>query len=335
MILDSTHTLLSAQGIKKFFPMKTPFFSHKKLFLKAVDGVDLHIQKGESLGIVGESGCGKSTLGRCIIRLYEPTAGSIHFMGQDFLSLKNNSLRQARQNMQMIFQDPYASLDPRMTVSQIIEQSFKIHGLFNKQERKHRVQQLLEQVGLDNAYVNRYPHEFSGGQRQRISLARALSLNPSLIIADEPVSALDVSIQAQILNLMKDLQKEFNLTYLFISHDLSVVEHFCNRIAVMYLGKIVELASRKDLFCHPKHPYTQALLEAIPQFNKKKEKSRKTLQGEVPSPLSPPSGCAFHPRCPHAMNDCKYKVPQLKSEPTAQGEHHVACLLYRNKLEDQ
>lgn len=291
--------------------------------VKAVDDIDFVIRRGETLGLVGESGCGKSTLGRTLIRLYEPTAGEIKFDGADFLKSNGSDLRNMRRHIQMIFQDPYASLDPRMTVGQIIEQPFVIHNLLEPKERELRVKQLLELVGLKASHVNRYPHEFSGGQRQRISIARAIALEPKLIICDEPVSALDVSIQAQILNLLKDLQERLNLTYVFISHDLSVIEHVCDRIAVMYLGRIVEIASREVLFKNPQHPYTQALMSSIPSIGAGKKKMSRVLTGEIPSPINPPSGCAFHPRCPHKMDVCSQKMPLLRGS----AEHLRACHL--------
>ena len=292
--------------------------------VKAIEEVSLSIRRGETLGLVGESGCGKSTLGRTLIRLYEPTAGSIQFDGDNFLTLKGEDLRKKRRDIQMIFQDPYASLDTRMTVGQIIEQPFKIHGLLGKVEREIRVKQLLELVGLKASHVNRYPHEFSGGQRQRISIARAISLNPKLIICDEPVSALDVSIQAQILNLLKDLQERLQLTYLFISHDLSVIEHVCDRIAVMYLGRIVELATREELYKNPRHPYTRALMASIPSIGTGKKKMHKILSGEIPSPINPPTGCAFHPRCSFKIGECSKIVPPLTYVSET---HQKACLV--------
>jgi oligopeptide transport system ATP-binding protein len=304
--------ILEAKGIKKYFPIHKGFFMREVGQVKAVDSVDFRVRRGETLGLVGESGCGKSTLGRTLIRLYEPTAGEIKFEGQDFLHSRGSELRKKRRDLQMIFQDPYASLDPRMTVGQIIEQPFVIHGLLEKKEREVRVKQLLELVGLKASHVNRYPHEFSGGQRQRISIARAIALEPKLIICDEPVSALDVSIQAQILNLLKDLQERLNLTYIFISHDLSVIEHVCDRIAVMYLGRIVELASRDELFRNPQHPYTQALMSSIPTIGQGKKKMAKILTGEIPSPINPPSGCAFHPRCSYKMDICAQTAPKLE-----------------------
>ncbi len=323
--------ILKAEHVKKFFPIRKGFFLRKVGDVKAVDDVSLEIRKGETLGLVGESGCGKSTLGRTLIRLYEPTAGEIQFQGQDFLKERGNQLRKSRKDIQMIFQDPYASLDPRMTIGQIIEQPFVIHNMLEKKERETRVKQLLELVGLRASLINRYPHEFSGGQRQRICIARAIALNPKLIICDEPVSALDVSIQAQILNLLKDLQEQLKLTYIFISHDLSVIEHVCDRIAVMYLGKIVEVADRDALYKDPKHPYTQALLASIPEIGTGKKKMSKILTGEIPSPINPPSGCTFHPRCPHKMDICSQEKPQLGGVGP---EHTAACFLYTKKKEN-
>ncbi len=316
--------ILEAKAIKKYFPIKKGFFMREAGQVKAVEEVSLSIRRGETLGLVGESGCGKSTLGRSLIRLYEPTSGAIQFDGDDFLNLKGQALRKKRRDIQMIFQDPYASLDPRMTVGQIVEQPFKIHGLLNKVEREVQVKQLLELVGLKASHVNRYPHEFSGGQRQRISIARAIALNPKLIICDEPVSALDVSIQAQILNLLKDLQDQLKLTYLFISHDLSVIEHVCDRIAVMYLGRIVEIGTRDELFKNPRHPYTRALMSSIPSIGQGKKKMHKILSGEIPSPINPPSGCAFHPRCSYKIKECAEVIPKLLplKETTS---HFKAC----------
>lgn len=319
-------TLLTAQQVSKHFPVKKGFFQRTVGQVKAVEKVDLEIFKGETLGLVGESGCGKSTLGRTLIRLYEPTEGSINFKGENFLTLSSQNLRKSRRNIQMIFQDPFASLDPRMTVGQILQQPLDVHNIGTLQERKKEVQELLTTVGLKASHINRYPHEFSGGQRQRISIARSLALKPDLIICDEPVSALDVSIQAQILNLLKDLQEQRGLTYLFISHDLSVIEYFCDRVAVMYLGKIVEIGTRDELFKNPKHPYTQALLQAIPTVGEGKKSMKKSLSGEVPSPLNPPSGCAFHPRCVYKMDQCSKQTPELL--PVSQGSlHKKSCFL--------
>lgn len=321
--------ILEARNIKKFFPIRKGLLLREVGQVKAVDDVSFQVRRGETIGIVGESGCGKSTLGRTLIRLYEPTAGEIKFQGQDFLTVTGEKLRQSRKNMQMIFQDPYASLDPRMTVGQILRQPFEIHNILGARERDQRVKQLLEVVGLKASHVNRYPHEFSGGQRQRISIARAIALDPQLIICDEPVSALDVSIQAQILNLLKDLQDRLGLTYIFISHDLSVIEHVCDRIAVMYLGKIVEFADRDDLFKNPQHPYTQALISAIPRVGEGKKKMKRSLGGEVPSPINPPSGCYFHPRCVHAMDKCSKMAPSLSAVPS-QANQLSACFLNPN-----
>jgi len=327
-----TENILEVKNLKKYFPIKKGLLLREVGQVKAVDDVSFYVKRGETLGLVGESGCGKSTLGRALIRLYEPTSGEVQFDGQNFLKIKGEQLRQMRKNMQMIFQDPYASLDPRMTVGQILTQPFEIHNMFKPSERIDKVKVLLETVGLKASHINRYPHEFSGGQRQRISIARAVALNPSLIIADEPVSALDVSIQAQVLNLMKDLQEKLQLTYVFISHDLSVIEHLCDRIAVMYLGKIVEIAPRDELFSNPQHPYTQALISAIPRVGFGKKMMKKSLGGEVPSPINPPSGCTFHTRCPMKMDICSQKLPQLKSQ-TINGKasapgHQTACLLF-------
>lgn len=317
--------ILSVKNIKKYFPIKKGLLLREVGQVKAVDDVSFEIMPGETLGLVGESGCGKSTLGRTLIRLYEPTSGEIIFKDKNFLSLKGESLRQARKEIQMIFQDPFASLDPRMTIDQILSEPLKVHGLENREERRKKVENIIDIVGLKKEYLNRYPHEFSGGQRQRISIARSIMLNPDLVIADEPVSALDVSIQAQILNLLKDLQKEFHLTYLFISHDLSVVEHLCDRIAVMYLGKIVEIAPRDELFNNPKHPYTKALIEAIPRVGQGKKKMKKSLKGDVPSPINPPRGCHFHPRCFDYFEGCDQSYPSLKE---CSKDHSVACHLY-------
>ena len=318
--------LLEVRDLRKHFPVRKGFLRRETARVHAVDGVSLDVEPGETLGIVGESGCGKSTLGRTLVRLYEPTAGRVEYRGEDLLALRGKQLRAMRRNLQMIFQDPFASLDPRMTVGQILCEPFKVHDACPARERHERARALLEKVGLKAAYMNRYPHEFSGGQRQRISIARAMALNPELVVADEPVSALDVSIQAQILNLLKDLQSEFRLTYIFISHDLAVVDHFCDRVAVMYLGRIIEVAPRDELFRNPRHPYTQALIEAIPRVGAGKKRMRPALRGEVPSPITPPSGCHFHPRCPKRHDGCDRDYPQLVEVSPG---HRVGCQLYR------
>ena len=342
--------LLEVQDLSKYFPVRKGFWRRKVGDVKAVDHISFTLKRGQTMGLVGESGCGKSTLGRAIIRLYEPSGGKVLFRGKDFTELRGAELRSERRNIQMIFQDPYASLDPRMTVAALLEQPFKIHGGLSPSERRSKVEQLIRQVGLRVEHLNRYPHEFSGGQRQRICIARAIALEPELIIADEAVSALDVSIQAQILNLMKDLQDRLKLTYLFISHDMAVIEHMCDEVAVMYLGRIVEQARKEDFFKYPKHPYTQALLEAIPEIGESRKAPRRLLHGEVPSPLNPPTGCAFHPRCPHKMDICTRQAPpSFNVLPTAkpvtttiteassgitegvqsEGPHKVACWLFK------
>ncbi|MFF3100394.1 ABC transporter ATP-binding protein [Viridibacillus arvi] len=319
-----TDILLEVKNLKKHFVQNKGFLKGKKSVVKAVDGVDFFIYKGETLGIVGESGCGKSTTGKMIMQLLEPTEGEVFFEGADIVKMPPNDIRHLRKEFQMIFQDPYASLNPGMKVREILREPFIIHG-YNRKDIDTKVTELLKVVGLNTYHADRYPHEFSGGQRQRIGIARALALNPKLIVADEPVSALDVSIQSQILNLMKDLQKSFNLTYLFIAHDLSVVEHISDRIAVMYLGNIVELADKQSLYKEPLHPYTQALLSAIPVPNPKVKKERIILKGDIPSPANPPKGCVFHTRCPLVMESCKTIKPQLKE---VESNHFVACHLY-------
>ncbi|SOC38493.1 ABC transporter ATP-binding protein [Ureibacillus acetophenoni] len=317
--------LIEAKGLKKYFPVQKGLFSKNNSFVRAVDGISLAIKKGETLGLVGESGCGKSTTGRMIMRLLAPTDGEIWFNGKDISKLNNKQLRETRKEFQMIFQDPYASLNPRMTIRELISEPLIVHKMLTKKEREKRVHELLEYVGLTSYHANRYAHEFSGGQRQRIGIARALAVNPKLIVADEPVSALDVSIQSQVLNLMQDLQKEFGLTYLFISHDLSVVEHISDRVGVMYLGKIVEITDKESLYGNPLHPYTKALMSAVPVADPRMKRERIILQGDIPSPSNPPSGCTFHPRCQSCMEICKTVVPELKEvEPG----HFTACHLY-------
>jgi oligopeptide transport system ATP-binding protein len=314
--------LLTLEGIKKHFVMGGGFLRGEPSFLKAVDGVDLKIKRGETFGLVGESGCGKTTLGRCILRLEEPTEGRVLFEGRDIMGYGRHELSMLRRDMQIIFQDPYSSLNPRKKVRRIIGEAYAVHKMLTKEERRNRVEELAKLVGIRPEQIDRFPHEFSGGQRQRICVARALALNPKLIIADEPVSALDVSIQAQILNLLVELQGRFSLTYLFISHDLSVVRHICDRVAVMYLGRIVELTDSTKLFARPLHAYTQALLSAVPATNPHKKGTRIHLEGEVPSQINPPKGCAFHPRCMRRGEICTREVPTLvEVEPG----HFVAC----------
>ena len=306
-------SLLEVQNLKVFFPVKHGLFSRVRAHVKAVDDVSFTVEPGETLGLVGESGCGKTTLGRAIIRLIDPTAGRVIFEGEDITKLSGANLRSRRRRFQMIFQDPYGSLNPRMTVGQIIGEAIDIHRLAaHAPAREKRVADLLGDVGLDPSHGQRYPHEFSGGQRQRIGIARALAVEPRLIVCDEPVSALDVSVQAQIINLLQDLQKEHGLAYLFIAHDLAVVEHISRRVVVMYLGKIVELAEAKSVVRSPKHPYTQALISAVPVIDPKSKRQRIVLPGDVPSPIHPPSGCPFHPRCPMAEARCATEAPALR-----------------------
>jgi len=329
---ENDEVLLDVRGLKMHFPVKTSMFSKTKNYIYAVDGIDFKVKKGETLGLVGESGCGKSTTARAIDQLYKPTAGEVILKGKDLTKLSPNEMMEARKNMQMVFQDPYASLNPRMTAGDIIAEPIRIfqkQGLIDMstQDRDNRVEELMEKVGLSRFFKNRYPHEFSGGQRQRIGIARALALNPELILCDEPVSALDVSIQSQILNLFKDLQEEFGLTYLFIAHDLSVIKYISNRVAVMYLGLIVEIADAADLYKKPLHPYTEALLSAAPIPDPKIEAKRKRiiLTGDVPSPDKQRPGCNFYDRCPKRMDMCRERRPSLKD---AEDGHEVSCFLY-------
>ncbi len=318
-------SLLEIRDLKKYFPVGSGFFSGHKEDIKAVDGVSLSVEDGETLGLVGESGCGKSTLGRSILRLIEPTDGEVSFQGKQLLRLSQREMREMRKEMQIIFQDPYASLNPRMRVGEIVGEGLEIHGLARGREKRDRVMELLHRVGLREEHYDRYPHEFSGGQRQRIGIARALAVSPKFIVADEPVSSLDVSIQAQIINLLQELQETMRLTFFFISHDLRVVEHVSHRVAIMYLGKIVEVARSETIYQDSKHPYTRALLSAVPTLDPKARKDRMVLQGDVPSPVNPPSGCSFHPRCPFREKICSEVEPQLEF---AAGGHGVACHVF-------
>jgi len=318
MSTNNHRELVNVRHLVKHFPVEG-----SDDVVRAVDDVSFEILQGETLGLVGESGCGKSTVGRCLLRLIEPTAGQIDFDGRNVRSLNKTDLRELRREMQIVFQDPYASLNPRMKVGDIVGEPLVIHKIGTKSERRERVGELLRRVGLDPDYRERYPHEFSGGQRQRIGVARTLALNPKLIVADEPVSALDVSVQAQVVNLLQDLQKEFGLTYLFISHGLAVVEHISTRVAVMYLGRIVEIASAADLYLRPLHPYTRALLSAIPVPDPKRKRERIVLQGDVPTPMNPPSGCRFRTRCPIAIDECARIDPELRELSPG---HRVACI---------
>jgi oligopeptide transport system ATP-binding protein len=323
--MSSNGVLVQVKGLKKHFPITRGILVQRQVgAVKAVDGVTFDIYRGETLGLVGESGCGKTTAGRTILQLYRPTAGQVTFDGTDLSTLKGEDLRRMRQRMQMIFQDPYASLNSRWTISRIIGEPLRVHKLASGQEQIERVQELLRIVRLNPRFVNRYPHEFSGGQRQRIGVARALASNPEFIICDEPISALDVSIQAQVINLLEELQEQFGLTYLFIAHDLSMVRHICTRVAVMYLGQIVELAEKDELYDHPVHPYTQALLSAVPVPDPPLERKRKrvVLEGDVPSPADPPPGCRFSTRCPVAKEMCSEEEPPLRD---VGGGHFVAC----------
>ena len=317
--------LLTVKNLKKYFPIKGGFLGRTVNHVKAVDDISFTIYEGETVSIVGESGCGKSTTGRAILRLDEPTSGTINFDGTDLLKLSKSEMRKKRKDMQIIFQDPFASLNPRQTVKSIIKEAMTIQNVHSPNEREQEVLNLLETVGIAPYQANRFPHEFSGGQRQRIGIARALSVRPKLIVCDEAVSALDVSIQAQVLNLLKRLQREYNLTYLFISHDLGVVRHISDRIIVMYLGKIVEIGDKHSIFENPQHPYTKALLSSIPVPDPEKEKERIILKGDIPSPIDPPSGCRFHTRCPFATDLCKTKEPELNSKNHMKAGHEAAC----------
>lgn len=317
--------LLVVKDLRKFFPIRTGFFRRVTGYIKAVDGVDFEIYPGETFGLVGESGCGKSTVGRSILRLIEPTNGEVMFNGKNIVRLAQKEMRSVYRDMQLVFQDPYASLNPRMTVGQLIMEPMLVHNMYTAAERRKKVDELLDVVGLNSYHASRYPHEFSGGQRQRVGIARALVLNPKFIIADEPVSALDVSIQSQVLNLLKKLQLDYNIAYLFISHNLSVVKHVSNHIGVMYLGRIVESGDKEQIYSQTLHPYTQALLSAIPIADPQEKKSRIILQGDVPSPANPPAGCAFHTRCSSCMEICRKTRPDLKDVGNG---HKVACHLY-------
>ena len=322
-------TLLSVKNLKVYYPVKEKGKSFQTVtkYVKAVDDITFEVDKGETFGIVGESGCGKSTTGKIIVKLLSPTEGTVEYDGENIFSLKKKDDKEFKRKVQIIFQDPYSSLDPRFTVGKIIGEPLLIHGMTNEKERQKKVFQLMQDVGIRTEFYSRYPHEFSGGQRQRIGVARALALNPSLIVCDEPVSALDVSIQAQILNLMNELQDKYNLTYIFISHNLSVVKHVCDRIAVMYLGNIVELADKKELFNNPLHPYTKVLLDAIPVPDPNVKTMSEGIEGEVPSPMNPPSGCCFHTRCKYATEKCAKVKPKLTD---IGNRHFIACHLVNN-----
>ena len=329
------NTLLEVKNLKKYFNLRGGFlFQSSSGIIKAVDDISFSIKEGETFGLVGESGCGKSTTARVILRLIQQSSGSVIYDGEDIFNLNHNQMFKIRRDIQIIFQDPYASLSPRMTIGDIVSEPLEIHKIGNKSKRIKRVKELLDVVGLNPEHLNRYPHEFSGGQRQRIGIARALALTPRLLLCDEPVSALDVSVQAQILNLLADLQKEFNLTYLFIAHDLSVVKHVSDKVGVMYLGKLVEIADSADLYSKPLHPYTMGLLSAVPIPDPEMERQRKriVLEGDVPSPLNPPSGCTFHPRCPIAKDICSKEIPPLKNYDKNGKEHYAACFFAGNPI---
>ena len=322
---DMTHPLLAVEDLKMYFPVYGGVMRRKVAQVFAVDGVSFKIRAGETLGLVGESGCGKTTVGRTLLRLYRPTGGKVHFDGRNMMTLDRAALQAIRRDMQIIFQDPFESLNARQTIQEILEEPFRIHRIGSSEERRLRVRQLLERVGLPGNSLTRFPHEFSGGQRQRIGIARAIALEPRLVICDEPVSALDVSIQSQIINLLLELQREMGLTYLFIAHDLAVVKHISDHIAVMYLGRIVEYAASDVLYREPRHPYTQALISAIPVADPDVRKKRQVLTGDVPSPITPPSGCHFRTRCPYAIDRCRNEVPALRPTPDADNTPHLAA----------
>ncbi|MEB2334218.1 MAG: dipeptide ABC transporter ATP-binding protein [Anaerolineaceae bacterium] len=321
-VVEKGETLVEVNNLVKYFPVRAGLLQRVVNYVKAVDDVSFAVKKGETLGMVGESGCGKTTVGRTVLRLIEPTSGSVKFNGKNIFAMKQRELKKVRRDIQIIFQDPYASLDPRLPIGESVMEGLHIHQIGTRRDRVDIMLETLKKVGLESYHARRYPHEFSGGQRQRIGIARALALRPQFIICDEPVSALDVSIQSQVLNILKDLQAEFGLTYLFIAHNLSVVEHISDRVAVMYLGKMMELTTREELFRNPLHPYTQALMSAIPVPNPHLRRERVILTGDVPSPLNPPKGCRFHPRCPVAIAKCSQEEPQLKE---LLPDHWVAC----------
>lgn len=324
--MNDRKAILQVRNLTKEFKLKSGKLGQKPAILHALNGVSVDVYEGETLGVIGESGCGKSTFGKCVVRLHEATSGSVEFNGENVLKMKSKELKRIKRDIQMVFQDPFSSLDPRMTAGQLVEEPLIAHGIIkNKKERAAKALELLQTVGLDIQHVHRYPHEFSGGQRQRINIARALALNPKLIVCDEPVSALDVSIQAQILNLFNDLQRKFGLTYIFISHDLSIIKHISDRIAIMYLGRIVELCDAQGIYDNPLHPYTKALLSAIPPESPLEKKERIILKGDIPSPIGDQIGCPLAGRCPNCMERCKAEIPQLKDHGDG---HHVACFLY-------
>ncbi len=329
---ETSRDMLVVDDLKKYFPVRSGLLQRVSAWVKAVDGVSFTIREGETFGLVGESGCGKTTVGRTILRLLPPNGGSVFYDGEDVFAMSKREFKGMRRNMQIVFQDPYSSLDPRMPVGEIISEGMMIHGIGTPKERAETVAELLKTVGMNPYHARRYPHEFSGGQRQRIGIARALALRPRFIVCDEPVSALDVSVQSAVLNLLRSLQSQFGLTYLFIAHNLSVVEHISDRVGVMYLGKMVEVASRETLFRNPMHPYTQALLSAIPMPDPDFKKERIVLTGDVPSPLNPPSGCRFHPRCPKLMDVCKEIDPPFEQKHS---DHWVACHLYTSNVAAQ